>query len=288
MKRELLGMMLLLTLAACQKPAELNQQVTTEQDENSYIIGGQLVSSSDVLSKSTVQIVERFSGTICTGVIIEKNVVLTAAHCMVDNPEQNLVVFFGNKLVTSLRTLTTKNTRTIAKASVSNIWPTVPEEQILERGDIAVLKLSSNIPIGYLTVSLLPNGTKLQNGLAVTLAGYGITNGVTNQDTTGLRKVGMKLANGSLSPSEIVFDQRDGKGACHGDSGGPAYATINNKLYVIGITSHGAVDALTGSWFSADGEIAEEAAVCTAYSVYTRPEAYKSLIEQVRGVASIQ
>jgi len=66
----------------------------------------------------------------------------------------------------------------------------------------------------------------------------------------------VKLSNAKFTETEILFNFMDGKGACHGDSGGPAFAVINGKLFVIGVTSR--APSLSG------GETCLEGAVYTS------------------------
>jgi secreted trypsin-like serine protease len=74
--------------------------------------------------------------------------------------------------------------------------------------------------------------------MKVTLAGYGEIDGRQHLGAKGLNKVQVTIADPNFAPSEVMMDQRNGKGACHGDSGGPAYATgANGQLFLFGATS---------------------------------------------------
>ena len=35
----------------------------------------------------------------------------------------------------------------------------------------------------------------------------------------------------------MILDQEDGSGACHGDSGGPAFFEKDGKTYLLGVTN---------------------------------------------------
>ena len=46
----------------------------------------------------------------------------------------------------------------------------------------------------------------------------------------------------------ICMDASDGRGSCFGDSGGPAFATINGARVVAGVTSSGTGDLCGAGW----------------------------------------
>jgi secreted trypsin-like serine protease len=69
----------------------------------------------------------------------------------------------------------------------------------------------------------------------------------------------------NFSETEISFSSTDGSGACHGDSGGPAFATIKGQKVIVGITSR----------------TTDKSGGCHKDSVYTNVAAYKTLIDQM-------
>lgn len=132
-------------------------------------------------------------------------------------------------------------TRTVLGGRVPEMWfkDRTEEDKVANGlGDIAVLRFLDEAPLGYYPVRVMTSPQLLQKGLPVTLAGYGLTDMQPEQvDPFKLMKADVTLADAAYSKSEILFDFSNGKGACHGDSGGPAYATLNGKLTVIGVTS---------------------------------------------------
>jgi hypothetical protein len=110
---------------------------------------------------------------------------------------------------------------------------------------------------------MLSSSTPLQEGQEVTLAGYGITQTNPHSGAGTLRKTTVRIAQPRFGDTEILFDQRDGHGACHGDSGGPALITLRGKTYLIGVTNRGYQDPND---------------TCGQFAVYTRVAAYKSFI----------
>ncbi|MCB0370422.1 MAG: trypsin-like serine protease, partial [Bdellovibrionales bacterium] len=126
------------------------------------------------------------------------------------------------------------------------------------------IKYSGTTPAGYASATLLPSLSYLQNRSFVLLAGYGISNGTSKEGAGVLRQVMTVIANSKFSTTEIQLEQRNGHGACHGDSGGPAFIVANGNYYLWGVTSRGYRD-------SEDN--------CSQFSIYTNALAYYQWIQ---------
>lgn len=245
----LLGM-----LAACAGPKanELSDVVG-----NDAIIGGQEISAGAPISKSIVAVYDAVGGQLCTGSLLPDNIVLTAAHCIGSEPKGMFILFDVSLSESSEK-------RQAILAVTSPLW-TSRHGQDKDTGDIALIKFAGTVPATYAPASILPNMKYLKNGGAVTLAGFGISNGVNQEGAGVLRQVDVKIADTLFSKTEIKLDQTSGKGACHGDSGGPAYVTIAGHNFLWGITSRGVEDAKND---------------CSQFSAYTNVLAYKSWIDK--------
>jgi len=250
---------LLLGLAACGSPDR--QLASYNQDADAGIIGGNDVADSDPLSKSTVGLVLMLGEqqAICTGTVISENVVLTAAHCVVGI--DGAVVVYGSDLEQAA------HDKKYLKVTNVFVHPSYDEGADKESNDIALVRFSGKLPAGYTKAALLADASALKKGLSVTLAGYGASSEVNGQldGSAVLRKTTVPLENPQFSKTEMSFNSSKGSGACHGDSGGPAYASIKGQNVLIGVTSR-TTDKNGG---------------CHKDSIYTNVAPYKAMIEKM-------
>lgn len=242
-----------LTLTACSKmhaTGESDAAINAEQTSSSSgIVGGSSVAGSEDIAKTTVQIYTvqttvdqlgqvRISGIAgCTGSLLANNIVLTAAHCTAENP--NLIFLYFSTKSADLKTLSLKDplVRRVVGGKTGSNWPRLKQNQSNDWGDIALLRFEGGIPEGYQLAQLLPQDQELKAQQTVTLAGFGLTDGVRKTQTDKLLKVDVQILEPVFGKSEMIVDSGDGKGPCHGDSGGPAYVTIGGKHFVAGTTS---------------------------------------------------
>ena len=109
------------------------------------------------------------------------------------------------------------------------------------------------------------NTDELQNGKEVLIAGYGRTDGVNKKGAGVLRKTFATIAETHYGETEVLFDQQNGKGACHGDSGGPAFLSTPKGFIQWGVTSREHLDPEKD---------------CTHFTIYTKIEPYLDWINQ--------
>lgn len=200
---------------------------------NNGIIGGSTVAAQDAVVASTVALYDGEG--LCTGSLVDVDLVVTAAHCISDQPTK-LRVIFGTNLKDKK---TVVATLPVTGAIVHPSWNQTMNNQI-DTNDIALVRFSGAIPQNYKPATLLPSSNVLRVGTPVVLAGFGTSDGVNGTGSGILRKVTVNVAHPFYGKTEIEFDQSHGRGACHGDSGGPAFFLQGGKPYLFGVTSRGA------------------------------------------------
>ncbi len=252
-----------LGMAACAPSGKVLKAVDGEilnLTENTpfQIINGKDIEPTDEFAASIAGIYNLENNSLCTGSLIAESYVLTAAHCVARDP-RNLRVFFGN----SMDTIVAINK--VTGAVMPETWGERFEE-VSDWGDIAVLKIAGTLPKGYQPIPML-NINSLQSGQTTVIAGYGLNDGVKKEGSGFLRKTSVAIANPKHGVSEASLDQRNGTGACHGDSGGPAYLLTDSGYALWGVTSRGLNDP-------ADN--------CSQFAVYTNAVAYRDWITQAR------
>lgn len=195
-----------------------------------YIIGGVTVEQGDPVLRSTVLL---FDGSyLCTGSIVAPDLIISAAHCVLSPIN-----------VSAMKVYFTTNIEDQSAYSVGGLSaianPLYNPRASKNANDVSLIKFPGGLPAGYAPAQILPPSVKLQNGESVVLAGYGEsdTSEGGNNGAGVLRKVNVNIENADYSTSEVLLDQTQGKGSCHGDSGGPAFVEMNGGLYLWGVTS---------------------------------------------------
>lgn len=214
------------------------------------IVGGDPVTDTDQIGQHVVAL-ETGLQVFCTGVLVKKNVVLTAAHCTdVASDPRYINVVFGKDVKGEVQK------RRVLGGKVTDKWPALTTHDLINPsspwGDLALLKFEGEAPEGFTPARILGNAEKLTEGLEITLAGYGLTK-MPDTESTKLLKTSVRLTNPTYTESELLFAQFEGRGACHGDSGGPAFANFNGKIFLVGITSRSAT--ATGAETCLEGSI---------------------------------
>ena len=234
------------------------------------IVGGDEVVAGEYYSQTTVALLTRSArGTgLCTASIIAKDLLVTAAHCVTDSFGR-LVAVQNHRIVFSrdVEHAGAADLRVVDGVKVHSTWKGSLSKG-KDQGDIAIVHFNGGLPSGFAVAQLLPTSQKLKTGQLVTLSGYGVTTmDPTKEDGSGLlRKVNITISNATFAKTEILLDQRGGRGACHGDSGGPATIQLGGKNYLFGVTNRGYPENAPDD--------------CKQFSIYTNINAHRSFVNQ--------
>ena len=178
--------------------------------------------ANQVLARHVVLIVGGQS--LCTGVAIAPDLVLTAAHCVSSNGKHRLVVFEGRRPV------------------VKEIASVAPHPQFSPRADapdIALVKLTPPLP-KLVPAALSERRAPPSVGDRFIVAGFGVAVQGDRRTAGKLRAVTL-VATDRPSPQQLSLvdplklGESRGLGVCNGDSGGPVFDEYDRAL--VGIVS---------------------------------------------------
>jgi secreted trypsin-like serine protease len=196
------------------------------------IVGGTPVAPDDPIAAVTVALAWQ-DVVLCSGVLLDYDLVLTAAHCLSLADE----VVFG----TDAESESAPRRRILAKLAHPAFDAFRLEEDPMPRGlnDIALVRISSPLPLASRPAELLAASAPLENGEKVTIAGFGVDDAGALSGQGKLRKAEVRLLSNEYAASEFQIDASRGSGDCSGDSGGPAFVTRKGRLVVAGVDNWG-------------------------------------------------
>lgn len=253
-----LSTLAMIALTACGAQKNSSSTSLDSNELNTGIVNGTPVKSQEDISRSTVDLyitIERGPQTIftnfCSGTLIAPDTVITAGHCIEDLKKEleftnddyvkSVQVGFGSDIATSPKDQKVKFRKLRAvQAHPEYFVGAVEHADTVAIKDIAMLKLAEVAPQGFVPALLPAPDFKLKKGQVLTLAGFGLTDGIKQTPAKSLNKVNVTIDEPDFSATQFAYSTIKGQTACNGDSGGPAYfRNPEGKLVVLGATSWG-------------------------------------------------
>jgi secreted trypsin-like serine protease len=218
------------------------------------IVGGTSVPSQDAIAQSSVLILRgSLSGgsfsysnrEICSGSLIGANLVVTAAHCLLETPDKrepltndHFFVYLGN-----LSQAAPFDPARLISVSDLRVHPGFTAEYLLgvDRKDVALLKLTRNPQLPFRPALLLTADYTIKPDSIVTIAGFGNPNARGSEAPyepilkSFIYRVLKEVPNTSLVQLKAV----PMLGANEGDSGGPAFVEFGGKSFLWGTATGG-------------------------------------------------
>lgn len=237
-----------LGLAACSSASDssekpkFNQQGTCISEESlEGIVGGQKVGKYDADSNRVVMLLSESADGIqlCTAAPIAPDVLLTAAHCVVDTDSNSKIKAFATTSATCESGFNRVTQGIDADAVVFHENYRSVEKSDLKgvKSDIALVFLKSSLPAQYPVYKIADSQRATDSSLY--LFGFGTIN-MTKKSAGVLRKTEVRRGRFEINRDlqEVAIDQTYGQGVCTGDSGGPGLIRVDGEYQILGVNSY--------------------------------------------------
>lgn len=212
-------------MTACHQRAQPSKGLETNE-KMSGIVGGNPMLDGYLNTLGVVMLLDTESGNLCSGTLIAKKTLLTAAHC-IPKDYRNLEVFFDANPFSEMSDVSAHSVET------AHIHPKYLFSTDEASVDLALVILKVDAP-KFLNLAQVPQGTELQKQADVTLYGYGKLTAQDENSAGVLRSTTMKIS--EVQNGFFKVDQSSGKGICDGDSGGPALIANRSGWALVGVS----------------------------------------------------
>ncbi|MBK4722692.1 S1 family peptidase [Azospirillum sp. YIM DDC1] len=193
------------------------------------IEGGRPAPKGSPVANSVVAVYNAAMDTLCTGVVVTRTAVMTAAHCA--TADEAVTVIFQ----TDTKNRMEEGAAIAAHVVAAPVWHERKNTQI-DRGDVALALLDRPVPPTYAPVVLLDvdavdraRHTTLRHTARGTLAGYGNKSWSRTLGAGHLRVLSLDEPVWAWGTSEFLVETVHGS-VCEGDSGGPLFLSVSSDV----------------------------------------------------------
>jgi secreted trypsin-like serine protease len=206
-----------------------------ENSANLHIINGKPFRPNMPGANSMIAIMDRNGDILCTGVVLNSDHFLTAAHCGMLGQMKDAEIRSGLDVKRSAAL--TKVSSWVNHEGFNSAGLTQSKPTQLTADLMIVRTLTAMSGVGAL--SILEENADIALGSTLRTAGYGRSIGSDRSSASKALYGDFSVESINAAGGEMTLKDTTTGMACHGDSGGPVFVNISGDLVIAGIVSRG-------------------------------------------------